>query len=37
MEEKRKMVIDKGITAHIIRDDEVQFYIETQKSPPDDV
>jgi DNA invertase Pin-like site-specific DNA recombinase len=34
-EAKRKMIIDKGITAHVIKDGkDIEFYIETQKSPP---
>ena len=33
-EQKRKMVMDKGITAHVIKEDTVEFYIQTQKSPP---
>lgn len=37
-EEKRNMIINKRITAHIIRDGEdVEFYIETQKSPLSEV
>jgi site-specific DNA recombinase len=34
-EEKRKLVIDAGITARVIKEDEdIDFYIVTQKSPP---
>lgn len=35
MEEKRKMVIDADIKARLMRDNELHFYIETQKIPPD--
>ena len=35
LEEKRRLVIDKGITAHLILEDkDIAFFIETQKSPP---
>lgn len=38
LEEKRKLVIDKGITVRILKDnDGIHFYVVTQKSPPDDV
>ncbi len=34
-EQKRRMVIDKGISARIIKEsDSIHFYIETQKIPP---
>jgi len=34
LEEKRKLVIDKGITVRIIKDnDGIHFYVVTQKSP----
>jgi hypothetical protein len=33
-DEKRKLIIDKGITARVIKEgSEIHFYIETQKSP----
>lgn len=36
-EAKRKMIIDKRITARVIKEDkDLHFYIETQKIPPDD-
>ena len=36
-EDKRKMIIDKQISARVIKEGkELHFYIETQKSPPDD-
>lgn len=38
IEEKRKMIIDKGITAHLLKEGkELHFYIQTQKSPLNEV
>lgn len=38
LEDKRKLIIDKEITAKVIRyDKDIEFYIETQKSPSSEV